>query len=121
LSIAEMLYGIKSITTSGAQFVWIPADFLTEQQVRGWRHMPVWVPFTKENAGFSDMSVAKAVKKGLTFRPLAVTARDTLEWHKTRPAEAQQALIEGKIAGLAMTREVEVIAAWKAKQKAAGL
>ncbi len=118
LSIAEMLYGIKAVTTAGAQFIWMPADFLQQNQVRGWRHMPVWVPFTPENAGFSDMSVAKAVAKGLTFRPLAVTAKDTLDWHKTRPPEAQQALAEGKIAGLAMTRETEVIAAWK-KQKGA--
>ena len=42
LSIAEMLYGIRAITTSGAQFTWIPADFLQSQQVRGWRHMTVW-------------------------------------------------------------------------------
>jgi 2'-hydroxyisoflavone reductase len=120
LGIAEMLYGIKAITTAGAQFTWIPADFLAAQQVRGWRHMPVWMSPTGKNVGFSDKSVAKAVAKGLTFRPLAVTARDTLEWHRTRPAADQQALAEGKLAGLSAAREAEVLAAWHAKQKGGG-
>jgi len=53
---------------------------------------------------------------GLTFRPLAVTAKETLDWNKTRPADELQALAEGKIAGISAQREVEVLAAWKAKQ-----
>ena len=52
---------------------------------------------------------------GLTFRPLAVTAKDTLEWHKTRPAEEQKATLEGAIAGIPPAKEAEVLAAWKAK------
>ena len=103
LSMAEMLYGIKAVTTAGAQFTWVPADFLTEHQVRGWRHMPVWVPFTANMAAFSDRSVVKAVTKGLTFRPLAVTAKDTLDWHKTRPEAEQKTLAEGGMAALAET------------------
>lgn len=118
LSIAEMLYAIKAVTSAGAQFTWVPAAFLDEQKVRGWRHMPVWMAPTPQRIGFSDKSVAKAVAKGLTFRPLAVTAKDTLDWSKTRPAADQQALAEGKIAGISMEREAEVLAAWHAKQKA---
>jgi 2'-hydroxyisoflavone reductase len=117
LTMAEMLAGIKAVTTAGAQFTWVPADFLTAQGVRGWRHMPVWVPQTPDNAGFSARSVAKAVAKGLTFRPLAVTAKDTLDWAKTRPAEQQAKLAEGAVAGISMAREAEVLAAWRAKAK----
>jgi len=29
---AEMLYGIKAVTTAGAQFTWVPAEFLTAQK-----------------------------------------------------------------------------------------
>ena len=118
LTVAEMLYGIKAVTTAGAQFTWLPADFLAEHQVHGWRHMPVWVAQTPKSAGFSDRSVAKAVAKGLTHRPLAVTAKDTLDWHKMRPAADQQALADGKMAGISAAREGEVLAAWHAKQKA---
>jgi 2'-hydroxyisoflavone reductase len=115
LTMAEMLYGIKAVTTSGAQFTWVPADFLARNNVRGWRDMPVWVPPTPANAGFSTRSAGKAIARGLTFRPLAVTAKDTLDWAKTRTAEQQTALAEGRVAGLSAAREAEVLAAWRAR------
>lgn len=117
LSIAEMLYGIKAVTTAGAQFTWVGADFLEQQQIEAWKHMPVWVPPAGEMAGFHFRSNAKAVAKGLTFRPLAVTALDTIEWNKTRSPEARQAQLEGKFNGLAAAREAEVLAAWKARPR----
>jgi len=116
LTMAEMLYGIKGVTTSGAQFTWVPAEFLTEQKIRAWSNMPVWVPDRPENVAFSRRKIDKALAAGLTFRPLAVTARETIDWNKTRPAEELQALSEGKIAGISAQREADVLAAWKAKQ-----
>jgi 2'-hydroxyisoflavone reductase len=116
LTMAELLYGIKAVTIAGAQFTWVPADFLREQKLAPWRHMPVWVPDAPNNAAFSRRSIAKALAAGLTFRPLAVTAKDTLDWNKTRPAAELQTLAEGKIAGISEQREAEVLAAWKAKQ-----
>ena len=120
LTIAEMLYGVKAVTTAGAQFTWVPWDFLQSQSVRPWRNMTVWQPPYGATAGYQRRSAAKALAKGLTFRPLAVTAKDTLDWHKTRTQKEQDATLNGEINGLAMTREAEVLAAWKAHQKAAG-
>lgn len=120
LTVAEMLYGIKAVTTSGAQFTWVPAEFLAKHNVRGWRDLPVWVSPTPANAGFSRRSAGKAIAKGLTFRPLAVTAKDTLDWAKTRTAEQQQALAEGRVAGMSAAREAEVLAAWRASRASAG-
>jgi 2'-hydroxyisoflavone reductase len=117
MSMSEMLYGIKAVTTSGAQFTWVPADFLREKQVRAWRDMPTWIPPEGRSVGFSRWSNAKAVEKGLTFRPLAVTAKDTLEWHKTRPEAERKAMDDGARAGISAAREAEVLAAWKAKAK----
>jgi 2'-hydroxyisoflavone reductase len=118
LTMAEMLYGIKAVTTAGAQFTWVPADFLREQKISAWRHMPVWVPDGPNNAAFSRRSISKALAAGLTFRPLAMTAKETLDWNKTRPAAELQSLADGKIAGISAQREAEVLAAWKAKQAA---
>ena len=124
LTMAQMLYGIKAVTTAGAQFVWVPADFLTEHQVRAWASsptqasMPVWVPDRPNNVAFSRRSIKKALAAGLTFRPLAVTAKDTLDWNKTRPAAELETLAKGGRAGISAEREAEVIAAWKAKQAA---
>jgi 2'-hydroxyisoflavone reductase len=113
LTIAEMLYGVKAVTTAGAQFTWVPWEFLQAQGIRPWSQMTVWQPPYGRTAGYQRRSAAKALTKGLTFRPLAVTAKDTLDWHKTRSAEAQAATLEGKINGLSMKREAEVLAAWK--------
>jgi 2'-hydroxyisoflavone reductase len=116
-TIGEMLYGIKAVTTSDAQFTWVPWEFLQTQGVRPWRHMTVWQPPVGRTAGYQRRSAAKAIAKGLTFRPLAVTAKDTLDWHRTRPQAEQEATLNGVINGLAMSREKEVLAAWKAAQK----
>jgi 2'-hydroxyisoflavone reductase len=113
MTIAEMLYGVKAITTAGAQFTWVPWEFLQAQRVRPWSQMTVWQPPYGRTAGYQRRSAAKALTKGLTFRPLAVTAKDRLDWHKTRPPEEQAATLEGKINGLSMKREAEVLAAWK--------
>ena len=74
-------------------------------------------PFAPNHGGFHFRTNAKAISKGLTFRPLAVTALDTLEWNKTRSPEDRQAQIDGKLNGLAPAREAEVLAAWKAKPR----
>ena len=117
LSMAEMLYGMKAVTTAGAQFTWVDADFLEKQGIEAWKHMPVWIPPQGEYAGFHFRSNAKAVAKGLTFRPLAETALDTIEWNKTRSPEARQAQLDGKFNGLSPAREAEVLAAWKARPR----
>jgi 2'-hydroxyisoflavone reductase len=118
LTMAEMLYGIKGVTTAGAQFTWVPWSFLTEQKVRGWSNMPVVVPETPNNVAFSRRDVRKAIAAGLTFRPLAVTAKDTIDWNKTRPKEELDALAQGKLAGLSAEREAEVLRLWKERQAA---
>lgn len=113
-NIGEMVYGIKSVTTSNATFVWVPHEFLTAHQVRGWSELPVWVPPAGRTAGFSRVNCAKAWAAGLTFRPLADTARDTLTWYHQQTPERQATLR----AGIAPEKEQAVIAAWKAKQSA---
>ncbi len=113
MTIAEMLYGVKAITTAGAQFTWVPWEFLRDHEVRPWRHMTVWQPPYGRTAGYQRRNASKAIAKGLTFRPLAVTAKDTLDWHKTRPEKEQLATLNGEINGLPMTKEAEVLAAWK--------
>jgi 2'-hydroxyisoflavone reductase len=109
--VGEMLNTIRDAVGSNATFTWVPADFLAEHNVRGWSDLPVWVPPRPENAGFSRVSVDRALAKGLTFRPLATTAKDTLDWYRAQSAE-DQARLGGP---LTPEREKEVLAAWHAK------
>jgi 2'-hydroxyisoflavone reductase len=112
----EMLEGIRTAIGSNATFTWVPAKFLAEQKIRAWSNMPVWVADTPNNGAFSRRKIDKAIAAGLTFRPLAVTARETLAWNKTRPEADLQALAEGRKAGISAQREAEVLAAWKASK-----
>ena len=120
LTIAEMLYGVKSITATPGKLTWVPWAFLQEQGVRPWRHMTVWQPPYGATAGYQRRSAAKAIAAGLTFRSLADTAKTTLDWHRTRPQADQEATLRGAVGGLDMKREAEVLAAWHAKVKSAG-
>jgi uncharacterized membrane protein YphA (DoxX/SURF4 family) len=105
---ADLLCGIRAATTAGAELTWIPAAFLEEHGAQPWSDMPVWVPSGPETAGFGTRSNARAIAAGLTFRPLAKTALDTLAWWKTLPAERQATLR----AGLTPERERDLLAAW---------
>ena len=121
MTIAEMLYGVKAVTNTQGTLTWVPWDFLQEQGVRPWRHMTVWQPPYGATAGYQRRSAKKAIAAGLTFRSLAVTAKETLDWHRTRPQAEQDATLRGEINGLDMKREKEVLAAWHAKQAAGKL
>jgi 2'-hydroxyisoflavone reductase len=107
-----MLMGVRAATTAGPKLHWVPAEFLREQKVRAWSDMPVWVPGTAEMAGFARRSNRKAIAAGLTFRPLAQTALDTLAWFKAQTPERQATLASG----IKPEREREVLAAWAAKK-----
>jgi 2'-hydroxyisoflavone reductase len=113
-NVGEMLYGIKATMTTDAKFVWVPHEFLTAHGVRGWSELPVWLPPVGRTAGFSRVDCRKAWAAGLTFRPLADTARDTLDWYHEQTSERQATLR----AGIAPEKEKTVLAAWKATRGA---
>jgi len=104
LSMAEMLYGMRAITSSAVKFTWVPIPFLMEHDVQSYSDMPIWIP--GDPLSVVDNSLAMA--SGLTFRPLAVTATDTLNWHRTRSVEEQTEL---RI-GIKSAREKQVLDAW---------
>jgi 2'-hydroxyisoflavone reductase len=61
------------------------------------------------------MSNARALAAGLTFRPLAVTAGETLEWFLSQPADRQSDLQSGMNPG----REEDLLAAWRVRNGSA--
>ncbi len=112
LTIGEMLGAIRGAMTTNAHLTWVDADFLAEQKVRPWADMPVWIPPAGPMVGFMRRSVSRAIAKGLTYRPLSVTAKDTLDFYDAEPDERKEKLR----AGLDPAREKEVLALWHAKQ-----
>jgi 2'-hydroxyisoflavone reductase len=117
LSMRAMLEACKAANGGDAGFTWVESDWLVEQQkVMPWSNMPVWIPRGSEDKGAGQVSNARALKLGLTFRPTEDTARDTLAWFKTLPPERQAKMR----AGISPERETEVLAAWHQRQGAGG-
>ena len=116
LVMREMLAGIAAATRADARYTWVPADFLEAQQVSAWTDLPVWVPSEGDSGGFARRRIDRAVRAGLTFRPLTTTAGDTLAWFRQQP-EPRQAKPK---TGLTPAREAEVLSAWKASAKKPG-
>lgn len=103
LTFSTMLEACKRVSGSDAKFHWAPVEFLNQNKVAEWSDMPVWLPDSEEYQGFSRVNVSKAIKAGLTFRPLTETVRDTFEWANTRPADHEWR------AGLKSEREKELL------------
>jgi len=108
LGIGGMLDGIKDAEKANASLIWVDEDFLTQHKVEPWSDMPVW---TGKESGLARTKINRALSKGLTFRPVADTARDTLAWFKSLPQDRQSKLR----AGLTADREAELLKAWKEK------
>ncbi|MBI2760045.1 MAG: epimerase [Chloroflexi bacterium] len=109
LTMGAVLDACKAVSGSDARFVWASEQFLLDAGAQPWAQLPLWVPDTEENAGFSSIDCSKAFATGLTFRPLAETVRDTLAWDATRPADTERRN------GLPPDREAELLQGWRAR------
>ncbi len=84
LTMQDFLSNCKNTTQSDAKFRWSSEEFLSKHEVTPFMGLPLWLP--KESTSLMLINIQKALREGLTFRPLEETIRDTLAWHETRPA-----------------------------------
>jgi 2'-hydroxyisoflavone reductase len=107
VTMAQVLYGCRCATARPVTITWADEDFLGEQKVGPWMQMPLWLPARKNTIA----SIDRAQAKGLRFRPVADTIRDTLAWAEE---EAERRPMFRRT-GLPPKREAEVLAAWHAR------
>jgi 2'-hydroxyisoflavone reductase len=108
LSTDAMLHGCHAVTGGPVSFTHVSPEFIEKNEAG----LPIWVP--REGtpfSGYGAVSNAKAIAAGLTFRPLATTVADLLDWYRGLPAERQA---ETR-AGLTREKEAELLKAWKAQ------
>src|SRR5690606_23177434 len=104
-----MLHGCHAVTGGPLMLTHVPEAFLEEHGV----DLPIWVSSKAgPYAGYGQVSNARAIAAGLTFRPLATTVSDLLEWFRSLPEDRQAPLR----AGIGREREAELLAAWRARQ-----
>ena len=105
LTMKKMLEEIKSVSGSDTAFTWADEGFLNREKVAVWSEMPLYLPESnKEAHGFLSANIDKALEKGLSFRPLSETIRETLDWRRTKNDELK--------AGISAEREKELLEKW---------
>lgn len=107
-TMGEIMTASQTASANESTLTWVPSDFLEKHEVQPWSEMPAWFPAKGEMAGFAEVSVAAATERGLTFRPMADTVKDTLSWFATLPDERRAKLR----AGIAPDKENTVLQAW---------
>lgn len=93
-----------------ASLVWVDQDFLKGEGVQPWTgsgSIPVWLS-RPEYDGMLAHDAQPALDAGLSVRPVAETARDTLGWIEADPS--------ARIVGITREREAELIARWRDRQ-----
>ena len=104
---------------------WVDEEFLAENGVNAWQHMPAWVPNSAEGyEGNGQLSTSKSIKAGLKTRDIEDTAESTLEYFQNRGQEIKAERGEDFFVkwssrtrgGLAADREQEVLALWETKK-----
>ena len=113
-TMGKLLEASRRVTGAATKFTWANPAFLLEHKAidaDGWasKEIPIWSPPSGAQPGSALVSPERAVAKGLRFRTLETTIRDTLAWQMSRPAEKQTLR-----AGLTPEREAELLAALKA-------
>ena len=109
--VGEVLAQTAAGVGSDPELVWTGQDFLTEQGVEPWMGdgaLPLWLP-RPDYDGMITHRFDPSARAGLTVRPVADTARDTLEWMKDND--------DAPRTGMSRDREAEVIAAWDARSR----
>jgi 2'-hydroxyisoflavone reductase len=111
LGMQEFVHGVRAATSSEVTWTWIE-DYEFLQAHRLGFAIP-WIMPVDDHVGSQRIDVSKAVASGLTYRPIALTAMETLKWWHSdaltdeRRANARFVLSE--------EREATILAAWEAR------
>lgn len=87
-------------------WTWVPQEFLTEAGVEPWmgpESIPLWLPRPAYD-GMMTHDATPSLDAGLSVRPVAETARDTLAWLQATP--------DATVTGISRERELELLHGW---------
>ncbi len=74
LLMRDFLKGVAAGVHAEPRLTWVSAQFLQDHKVHAWSDQPVWIPGQGETMGFHRRDIGRALKAGLSFRPLPATA-----------------------------------------------
>lgn len=104
-----LLADCEAVTDAGITPVWVAADFISSEGLFETGEITIWAPTEGPYGKAALVSGERAHARGLRNRPTRETARDTLTWWQSLPAERTKSLR----AGLSPEREAALLAAWR--------
>lgn len=109
----DVLSACKCATDKSVTLTFASEEFLKANEVGPWMQMPLWLP----REGRTIAANERARAKGMRYRPIADTVRDTLQW-----AKAERGDKPFRRTGVPAERERELLAKWhdQAKSRATG-
>jgi 2'-hydroxyisoflavone reductase len=111
MTLEEFVYGMRAATSSEVGWTWIEDyDFLVENQV--FYAIP-WIIPLGDNLGSQRINIDGAKAAGLTFRPIAQTTMETLDWYYSDALTDEERATPPMV--ITAEKEAQVLAAWKAR------
>ena len=107
LTFGELFRTTQQVSGSEENYHWVNKDFIEKHQIQPWSQLPLYIPPDGSDAYWSTIDNRKAIEKGLSFRPLRETVKDTLDYAHSRPADHSWR------AGLTAEDERKLLEAWK--------
>lgn len=116
----EFVYGVAAITSAPLSWTWIedyewlgkfPLNKASDGTTSGLNGAIPWVAPLGDELGHMRIDHRKALAAGLTYRPLAVTAADTLAWRNSDAVP--QPLRDAPRYVLKPEQELAILEAWK--------
>ena len=105
----DLLEDSLAVTDADVTPVWVDKEFITEHKVAEGGALPIWEHPDGEYYPLSLCDGTRAVAAGLRNRPTRETARDTINWWKSLPADRTDSLRSG----LKPEKEAEFLSLWK--------
>lgn len=109
LTRGELLAEVAAGVGAAPELTWVDQEFLRSHDVEPWagpRAIPLWLPLP-EYDGMLAHDPGPSFGAGLTTRPVAETARDTLAWLRTQAEPSRT--------GLSREDEAGVLQAWRTR------
>ncbi|GMR17515.1 MAG: SDR family oxidoreductase [Gammaproteobacteria bacterium] len=105
-SMGQLLQDCAAVTAADMMPRWVDDAFIRRHAVAAAGGLPLWSPARGDTASVAWINGERAVAQGLHNRPTRETARDTLRWWQTLPAERRGRLQ----AGLSAEKEQQLLA-----------
>jgi 2'-hydroxyisoflavone reductase len=110
LTFEDLLKACSQISKKKASFTWVSEDFLIEHGVQDWVELPLWLSYKRNMPGFLNVDARKAIRAGLTFRPLTNTISATIDWETKNQKDGVQI-------GIDREKEQNLIRLWEVNLK----